>query len=69
MSLHPDENLAKDLYYYWPDGSYLLASDFCEVSDAWRGNDYGRLAVAVDATVEEVEAAVKRANQFWSTVI
>ncbi|EAA4683777.1 hypothetical protein DPK35_22245 [Salmonella enterica subsp. enterica] len=31
--------------FVWPDGSWLYRGDYCELSDRWRGFDFGILYV------------------------
>lgn len=46
-----------EFIYYWPDGTWCYAQEYCEVVYAFKGDDYGILEV----DPEEDEPAISRA--------
>lgn len=40
---------------YWPDGSWMLAEDYCETEFRYKGDDIQRLNVPADWDLDQIE--------------
>lgn len=49
--------------YVWPDGTWVAVDDYCEVADAWRGDDYYTLDVPDSILHEDVDTYVAEHGQ------
>ena len=45
--------------FFWPDGCWTLESEYNGAEYAYRSDDFGRLCVSEDATVEQIDAMVR----------
>lgn len=44
--------------YYWPDGTWCYQDEYCELTYAFKGNDFGRLQVDESMTDDEITRRV-----------
>lgn len=46
--------------YAWSDSSWRHAEEYCEVEDAWKGNDYIVLTYPGTATEDEIDESIDK---------